>query len=78
MESCNISYRAQTQQFFKYKILKKAHLNAKDNTATDNGRLVLGQGIKPVTGLGNEWNIKITTYADQYTAERLMNIKEIK
>ncbi|MHA1416849.1 MAG: 2-C-methyl-D-erythritol 4-phosphate cytidylyltransferase [Candidatus Heimdallarchaeaceae archaeon] len=78
MENRNIIYRAQTPQCFKYKVLKKAHLNAKDNTATDDGRLVLEQGIELVTVPGNERNIKITTYADLYTAERLMNIKEIK
>ena len=78
MEDRTIIKRAQTPQCFDYKTILQAHEKTNITNSTDDGRLALEMGIPLSSVMGSERNIKITTQADLYTAERLMQISDQK
>lgn len=65
--------RIQTPQAFKYGLLKKAHENATNNTATDDCTLVMNLGHKVKLIPGSKRLTKITTIEDIKYLEALLN-----
>jgi 2-C-methyl-D-erythritol 4-phosphate cytidylyltransferase len=70
----NLLYSAQTPQGFRYRIIKRAHDNARDAglvDATDDVSLVLRMGVKVKAVFGDYDNFKITTENDYRRALQL-------
>jgi 2-C-methyl-D-erythritol 4-phosphate cytidylyltransferase len=70
----------QTPQTFRYDIIIKAHLKAKEDgiQATDDAFLVEQMGLKVKIIMGGYENIKITTPEDLIIAEAILKLKEKK
>ncbi|MFX0061322.1 MAG: 2-C-methyl-D-erythritol 4-phosphate cytidylyltransferase [Candidatus Hermodarchaeota archaeon] len=78
MEDREVIKRAQTPQCFDYETILQAHRQTTIKNSTDDGRLVMEMEVPLYVVAGSERNIKITTQADIYTAERLMQLSEPK
>lgn len=66
-------YRGQTPQAFRYDVILNAYLNPEPTAiqTTDDIRVVYNKNIPCYCVNGSEYNIKITTNADLYMAERI-------
>lgn len=69
--------RGQTPQAFRYLDIMRAYTSIdKSSEFTDDIGVALAAGIKCVTVMGSELNVKITTPTDLFVAERLMQFQD--
>jgi len=74
MPDRSLLFRGQTPQAFNFKTIYDIYMNPRETSGivpTDDMRLLFNKGIKCVCVPGSEFNIKITTLADLYLAERI-------